>query len=183
MEQTLLIKKGFRCGYAHGLSVKKCREPFCLLFKKIVNITTLLGDENNMRAKVLDVWIENYVFCVIVNVNWNRTHYQWGNSGHTRKMPRTGKDRDTQKDKKAQQKETQREKECLHDDEESYTNLKDLFSRLIKKVDESLSARLTALERKVDEALTGELKQMNESLQINEDRLADRTGKTTEWSY
>lgn len=95
-------------------------------------------------------------------------------------MPRTGKDRDTQKDKKAQQKETQREKECLHDDEESYKNLKDLFSRLIKKVDESLSARLTALERKVDEALTGELKQMNESLQINEDRLADRTGKTTE---
>lgn len=33
--------------------------------------------------------------------------------------------------------------------------------------------RLTALEGKVDEALTGELKQINESLQINEDRLTE----------
>lgn len=88
-------------------------------------------------------------------------------------MPRTGKDKDTKKDKESQQKETQREKEGLHDDEELYRDLKDIFSRLIKKVDESLSALLTALEGKVDEALTGELKQINESLQINEVRLTE----------
>lgn len=64
-------------------------------------------------------------------------------------MPR----KDTQKEKEGQQKETQketqREKEDLQDDEVSNKDLKDLFSRLIKKLDESLSARLTALEGKV----------------------------------
>lgn len=88
-------------------------------------------------------------------------------------MPR----KDTQKEKECQQKETQKEtqkeKEGLQDDEVSNKDLKDLFSRLIKKLDESLSARLTALEGKVDDALTGELKQVNESLQNHEDRLAE----------
>lgn len=88
-------------------------------------------------------------------------------------MPR----KDTQKEKEGQQKETQketqREKEGLQDDEVSNKDLKDLFSRLIKKLDESLSARLTALEGKVDDALTGELKQINDSLQNHEDRLAE----------
>lgn len=83
-------------------------------------------------------------------------------------MPR----KDTQKSKEGQQKETRREKEGLQDDEVSNTDLKDLFSRLIKKLDELLFAQFTALEGKVDNALTGELKQINKSLQNHEDRLA-----------
>lgn len=83
-------------------------------------------------------------------------------------MPR----KDTQKSKEGQQKETRREKEGLQDDEVSNTDLKDLFSRLIKKLDELLFAQFTALEGKVDNALTGELKQINKSLQNHEDRIA-----------
>lgn len=92
-------------------------------------------------------------------------------------MPRKDTQKDTQKDKdedkEGQQKETQRENESLQDDEVSNKDLKELFSCLIKKLDESLSARLTALEGKVDEALTVELKQIHESLQNHEDRLAE----------
>lgn len=113
-----------------------------------VSISTFLGDKSNMWTKVPKFCIEYYVFCVKVNV------------------------KDTQKSKEGQQKETRREKEGLQDDEVSNTDLKDLFSRLIKKLDELLFAQFTALEGKVDNALTGELKQINKSLQNHEDRLA-----------